>query len=67
MFDSLSLALASAAREYELAQELIAEETAQEPEQPEYQDLDGTEPLPDQVLINGVRQLIREEIQKLRA
>lgn len=67
MFGTLSLALARAAREYELAQELIAEEAAQEPEQPEYQDLDGTEPLPDQVLINGVRQLIREEIQKLRA
>lgn len=66
-FTSLSTALATAVQAYKSVQELIADNAAQEPEQPEYQDLDGSEPLPDQVLINGVRQLIREEIQKLRA
>ena len=45
------------AKEYEEREAMAAKE-------PKYEPVDGSEPLPDLVLINGVRRMIQEELKK---
>ena len=66
----LSMALAEAQTRFKIKQELEEEylleqaEKANKADQPVYEDVDGSEPVPDQVLLNSLRQLVREEISK---
>lgn len=67
----LSCALAAARRvhdrvvEIETAYENYLKEEEELSREPEYIDTDGSEPLPDAVLLSGLRRLIREEVSKI--
>ncbi len=72
LFDTsdLSMALAEAQKRYKIKQDLEEEyrleqaEKENKADQPVYEDIDGSEPVPDKVLLNSLRQLVREEIAK---
>lgn len=74
---ALERALAFAAQQSEILHTRQVEHERQEKEYQEketlaskelkYQDIDGSEPVPDAVLINGLRMLIRQELQKQSA
>lgn len=62
----LDLALADAARKFDIMQEFQAEiELKNSQKEFQYENLDGSEPLPDLVLLNNLRALIKEEVARV--
>lgn len=66
--ESIDLALADAERKYLLMQDIYNQRRYSKSEkQLKYENMDGSEPVPDLVLLEGIRRMIREEITRLNA